>query len=201
MSGRFNCEMSEELVGRPMESWTAVQDAFKALAPGVKGVHLVRDCPGDGSEQWHLSDAHLPGGKKQAAEEFALLCARAGKLLPAVIPQDDDLATLLVDTDPAVAWYRLMRARGVGIKPGLAGWLESLETGRRDCVSSETMGDLGEGAANLALWLDIYYPIELPRRAWYALTANWVGQHVMKMVVGVVIVVIAAAVLAYLGIG
>ncbi len=164
-----------------MDNWLNFESRFKELAPRVQ-YSRIDDQTGAAGEYWRIAG----GNNDQEAElEFETLCSLAGNHITEVLGGIEAYDAMLNHEDPKIRWYRLLKQKTTSYSRSSSGY-QIEDDGSKGWIHGGTISRIGEGSANLALWLHANHPI---KQYWVKTLYQDYGKEI---VVGVVLIIASA---------
>ncbi len=142
----------------------------------------IDDQTGAAGEHWRIAGLT---NDDEAHHEFDTLCIIVGRKITDVLKESDSFSEVLNHKDPKIRWYRLLKNHSTSYDRGVSGY-QTEDDGSKGWVHTGTISNLGEGSANLCLWLEAHYPITQP---WYKTLYEDYGKEI---VVGAILIIISA---------
>ncbi|WP_337912459.1 hypothetical protein [Vibrio cholerae] len=169
-----------------MDSWLDIERRFRDLAPALK-FHRLDDQTGAAGEWWRVA-----GEPCQVVTDFELLCELAGEQLAIVLKSESEYADIVAGNNVKWMWYRMLKKNTSSYKMGSSGY-EIADDGTRNWIYTGSLNNIGESAANLALWLNAKYPLrpKINIEAWYKKLYRDYGKEIL---IGVVVAIIGSLV-------
>ncbi|ELR8704625.1 hypothetical protein V4T45_004233 [Vibrio vulnificus] len=166
-----------------MNSWLDFEHRFRTLAP-VLQYHRLDDQTGAAGEWWRVA-----GQPCKSVEEFELLCELAGEQLIELLKLESEYGNIISGDRPQWAWYRMLKKHTSSYEIGTSGY-EIDENGSKNWIHTGTLYHIGESSANLALWLNIKYPIPLKvKDVWYKRLYRDYGKEVL---IGLIVAILGS---------
>lgn len=164
-----------------MKTWLDYEERFKRLSPRLEHSRIDAQT-GAAGEHWRVVGLT---NDKEALHEFDTLCTIAGRKATDVLKGNGSYSEILDHEDPKIRWYRLLKIHSTSYDHGLSGY-QTEDDGSKGWIHAGTISNIGEGSANLCLWLEAHCPIT---QSWYKTLYEDYGKEI---IVGIILIIISA---------
>lgn len=171
-----------------MDTWINFESRFKELAPRLQYLR-IDDQTGAAGEYWRLSGVN---NDREAEQEFQTLCSIAGNHITEVLGGIEAYSIILDNEDPKIRWYRLLKEKSPSYSRDPSDY-QIEDDGSKGWIGGGSISRIGEGSANLALWLHANHPIT---QHWAKTLYQDYGKQIIVSVVVIIIIPSIAALIA-----
>lgn len=164
-----------------MKTWLDYEERFKKLAPSLQHSR-IDDQTGAAGEYWRIAGF---SGNEEVIHEFETLSAIVGRAASEVLKGNNQYSEIMEHKDPKIRWYRLLKNHSKSYSAGLSGY-QTEEDGSKGWIHAGTISNIGNGSANLCLWMEAHFPITKP---WYLRLYDDYGREI---IIGIILIIISA---------
>lgn len=168
-----------------MKNWLDFEKRFKELAPDLKNSR-IDDQTGAAGEYWRVAGI---SANRESIQEFETLCMITGRELTNALKDKEQYSKIIDHEDPKIRWYRLLKMHSQSYHRDISGY-QTEEDGSKGWIHGGSISNIGNGSANLCLWLEAKHPITMP---WHERLYEDYGREI---VIGIILIIISAIITA-----